>query len=385
MAYRLAKSLIALRDSINAAAPVRSRASDGWIGDASHASRSSDHNPWIKDGKVGVVTALDVTHDPAHGVDGNVLAQALIGDKRVKYVIWNRRIYNPKVSKAWRAYSGKNPHNKHVHTSVQSTKAVYDNDAPWEVGLPKIEPPPTPEAPSVAEAVRPTLKVGAQGGDVFELQRLLGIKVDGDFGPKTLAAVKAAQKRLALVVDGVVGPYTWDALKAKPPSPANVALVSAIPEATVAAPAPGTPDMTPKDAVAYLQSLGWSRLDAVTWVAHLMWESGGSRKKKIVWDAEGDGGHSHGAGQWNEGAGRFQQLDNFAYEHGYTDWKSPEAQLRFLDHELRTTERGTAKAVREATTLENKMTSATKYWRPGIPHLERRQAVARTLDKEIPT
>lgn len=398
MAYRLAKSLVALRDSVNAAAPVRSRASDGWIGDASHASRSSDHNPWVKDGSTGVVTALDITNDPAHGVTGQALANALIADKRVKYVIWNRRIYNAKVAKAWRAYKGKNPHDKHVHVSVLPTKSVYDSDAPWDVGMPKAEPPPQPEAPLVEEQ-KPTLKIGAQGGDVFELQRLLGIKVDGDFGTKTQAAVKAFQKAQGLVADGIVGPYTWRALEAKQPPAGNVEPLMAVSadlgpipvrvgETLVGhiSPAAATkqPPSTPREAVSELQSLGWSRLDAITWVAHLMWESGGSRANEIVWDAEGDSGNSHGAGQWNEGAGRFKLLEDYAAAHGL-DWKSPEAQLGFLDHELQTSERGTAKAVRSATTLEEKMKAATNYWRPGVPHLERRQAVAQRLEKEIPT
>jgi peptidoglycan hydrolase-like protein with peptidoglycan-binding domain len=36
--------------------------------------------------------------------------------------------------------------------------------------------------------------------------------VDGDFGPMTEAAVKAAQSRYGLEVDGVVGGATWEAL-----------------------------------------------------------------------------------------------------------------------------------------------------------------------------
>ena len=34
------------------------------------------------------------------------------------------------------------------------------------------------------------LKLGSQGKEVKELQEFLGISVDGDFGPKTEAAVK---------------------------------------------------------------------------------------------------------------------------------------------------------------------------------------------------
>lgn len=38
------------------------------------------------------------------------------------------------------------------------------------------------------------------------------IAVDGDFGPRTTAAVKSVQQFFGLVVDGIVGPKTWAAI-----------------------------------------------------------------------------------------------------------------------------------------------------------------------------
>lgn len=64
-------------------------------------------------------------------------------------------------------------------------------------------------------ASTPLLKNGSRGEDVRRLQEILkqlGFDpgpIDGIFGPKTEAAVKAFQKKYGLVVDGIVGPQTW--------------------------------------------------------------------------------------------------------------------------------------------------------------------------------
>lgn len=138
--WRVAESLKALRDQINEWAPRRSKASDGTVADSNHPI-SSDHYPGVMDGAVGVVTAMDVTHDPAGGCDAGRLADGLVGsrDKRIKYVIWNSRIANAspiggQPAWAWRPYTGKNPHNKHVHISVKAEKPLYDSRASWPVG-----------------------------------------------------------------------------------------------------------------------------------------------------------------------------------------------------------------------------------------------------------
>ena len=138
--WRVAKSLERLRAQVNAAFPNRSTASDGTIGDIRHQSRESDHNPWIVDAGIGVVTALDVTHDPAHGCDAGKLAEAIRAsrDDRVKYIISNRRIANSQpvgaaAAWAWRTYTGSNPHNHHCHISVKSDKAAYDDMKDWDI------------------------------------------------------------------------------------------------------------------------------------------------------------------------------------------------------------------------------------------------------------
>lgn len=57
------------------------------------------------------------------------------------------------------------------------------------------------------------IKVGSKGDGVKSLQRLLGIKDDGIFGPQTKNALIAFQKKNGLKGDGVVGPKTFAALE----------------------------------------------------------------------------------------------------------------------------------------------------------------------------
>lgn len=169
MAWRTAKSLDALRAQINAAFPNRSKSSDGTIGNAEHASRSSDHNPWVKDGATGIVTALDITHDPAHGVDAGALAERLrlSRDRRIKYIISNKRIanyqaVNGEAAWTWRPYHGANDHTHHFHVSVRPEKSLYDDTSPWVIGG-KVPVPvtPTPVAGSRFTNITATVFGGA--------------------------------------------------------------------------------------------------------------------------------------------------------------------------------------------------------------------------------
>ena len=133
MTWRVAGGLDVLLRELDAAAPKRSRVSDGSIGDAAHASGDSDHNPWVKDGATGVVTARDFTHDPAHGADMHGFSDALRAsrDSRIKYIVWNRRIMSSTIAPwTWRPYLGSNPHTSHLHLSVQPSKYLYDSTRP---------------------------------------------------------------------------------------------------------------------------------------------------------------------------------------------------------------------------------------------------------------
>lgn len=145
MTWRVARSLDTLLAELNAAAPGRSKVSDGSIGDAAHASRSSDHNPWVTLAGVGIVRARDFTHDPGGGLDCNDLADYLVRLIGVHpaltsgaYVIWNRRILSfDRRAEGWRTYTGSNPHDHHLHLSVALSVSGYDSTAPW--GWPPLE------------------------------------------------------------------------------------------------------------------------------------------------------------------------------------------------------------------------------------------------------
>lgn len=206
--WRLAKSLEKLRNQINAAWPDRSKASDGTIGDAAHASRDSDHNPWLKVGGLGVVTACDITHDSQHGVDGKALAVSFADDLRSKYVIFNSSIWKARTGH-WEAYHGPNKHTHHVHLSVKPD--TCDDVTEWILPI-SPAPAPTP-AP-----VYPTLRLNDRSSVVSELQTKLrakgySVQVDGVFGLVTESRVKQFQKERGLTVDGIVGKRTWDALR----------------------------------------------------------------------------------------------------------------------------------------------------------------------------
>lgn len=221
MSWRLASSLGKLRTQVDAQWPARSKDSDGSIGDERHQNeRTSDHNPWVKDGAMGVVTAIDITHDPRHGFDSYAFADMLMRnrDPRIKYVISNRRIGSGNVGPSawtWRPYHGSNAHDHHVHISVLSDKPHYDNISEWNIGG---VPAPTQEIIAAHVVPPSTIRIGASNADVDNLQKLLGCEVTGKYAAQseTEYALRLFQIRHKLPPDGVCGPMTWAALEKAP-------------------------------------------------------------------------------------------------------------------------------------------------------------------------
>lgn len=211
MSWRLAKALLKLRDQVNGRWPNRSRDSDGSIGDTSHSSRTSDHNP----NDAGVVCAIDLTHDPRSGFDSYAFAEVLrtAKDRRIGYLISNRRICSSTVEPwKWRHYSGVNPHDHHIHISVQQDASLYDDEALWS-----LDGSPMPKPSNVVPVAPRTLQRGDSGEAVRDLQGMLNgkgiqISVDGVFGQATYAGLKRFQSARGLIADGICGPQTWAAL-----------------------------------------------------------------------------------------------------------------------------------------------------------------------------
>jgi hypothetical protein len=109
-----------LRTQINERWPTRSKAADGWIGDAAHAARTSDHNPDAQ----GWVHALDVDHhlngDP--GDDERLLDQLRdyirAGNDHgvVSYIVHDDRLAQASTHWAW-APNTTLEHHAHIHIS----------------------------------------------------------------------------------------------------------------------------------------------------------------------------------------------------------------------------------------------------------------------------
>lgn len=130
-------SLSVLVEQMNARFPHRDRTSDGWIGDASHQSKKSDHNPWVIDGKTGVVTAQDIDADiHALTVTARQIVDAICRskDERVKYIIFFGKITTMGTQlQQWHNYTGSNAHKHHIHISVFPRKQLYDSTKLWSI------------------------------------------------------------------------------------------------------------------------------------------------------------------------------------------------------------------------------------------------------------
>ena len=160
----------------------------GTIGDRAHQLRVSKHNPEA-DGSVDAADFMLGLHFTK--ADAIWLVNTLVKhkDPRLNGVIHNRKQYFRSHDFQPVAYNGSNPHTIEVHVEVNDLHRERADD--WKL------------------VDAPVLRRGDKGADVRFIQKALKIPADGDFGPKTEAAVKAFQRLHHLSADGIVGPNTW--------------------------------------------------------------------------------------------------------------------------------------------------------------------------------
>jgi hypothetical protein len=123
---------IAVLRQATALRPMRKKLSDGLLPSAAHMKQSpnSDHNTGL---------AVDLTHDPKNGIDCADIFEKLKDDKRVKYLIFQGKIWSKeKAKQGARKYTGSNPHNKHLHISINPAMATDTTPWFWWLDQPKI-------------------------------------------------------------------------------------------------------------------------------------------------------------------------------------------------------------------------------------------------------
>lgn len=206
MDWHLAPSLATLRSEIDGRWPHRSKVSDGTIGDPAHSARASDHNP----NRRGSVNAIDVTNE---GIDVGALIRAAVAHPSTAYVISRGVIRSRTYGFSPRPYSGDNPHDKHVHISIQQTRTAEQSERSWFTR----DTFPLPDDHTYGTPRSQTVHDGSEGpvtaDNVRLIQRRLRVAQTGRYGRYTALRVRAFQVWKRLGVTGEVGPQTWRAMR----------------------------------------------------------------------------------------------------------------------------------------------------------------------------
>lgn len=276
MAWMVVPNLDEARDQLNKRFPKRDTRSDGSIGDTSHQSSPSSHNPdrtgrpEYRDGdNLDEVRARDFDADlrDPDGVTMEQVVQLWVKLARsgalwwVRYIIYKRRIWHRRHNFATHAYTGSNPHTSHCHVNSDFTQAADAvRGTNWrldQLGTPgPVEPEkPTTVRPAPGPAVAFPLPSGyyfgsRSGGDrsvsgyyrrkfngksdrqwlimwTKQLTRrgwpagkgkryLRKDGHDGRYGPEHRELIKAFQADQGLSRDGLLGHKTWDAAYRNP-------------------------------------------------------------------------------------------------------------------------------------------------------------------------
>jgi peptidoglycan hydrolase-like protein with peptidoglycan-binding domain len=115
---------------------------------------------------------------------------------------------------AWKVYNTKafsgSPGGDWVHIEISNRYAddpqFYIDYFKQHLGETEVKSVPTKKTPKKPAGKDPWLQVGSKGAKVKEVQAIVGVTVDGHYGPKTEAAVQKWQAEHDLHVDGIWGP-----------------------------------------------------------------------------------------------------------------------------------------------------------------------------------
>jgi len=163
-----------LLNEVNAVGdPKRNKAQDGTIGDRAHMEHVSDHN-LDEIGNTGSssdpddipeVHARDVDARGPWLIKGGAerIVQIIVSrcrsgvEKRVKYIIYNRRIWSASSGWVQKAYTGTDPHDKHFHVSFRYGSGAGPSNpenitSPWGI-FAAYEEESMPTAQEIAAAV----------------------------------------------------------------------------------------------------------------------------------------------------------------------------------------------------------------------------------------
>jgi len=123
LAKKATPAAIAVLRQATAIKPLRKKISDGLLPSKAHQLQNpdSDHNTGY---------AVDLTHDPINGIDCTEIFEKLKEDKRVKYLIFQGKIWSKEKAKQGnRIYTGSNQHTKHLHISIND--GMGNDTSPW--------------------------------------------------------------------------------------------------------------------------------------------------------------------------------------------------------------------------------------------------------------
>lgn len=209
------KALFAEFDRI---APSRDHASDGSKGDTAHQEEVSDHNP-DETGRVPVHDADHINEVHAIDVDNNLresdltmekVVQFLLprcrsgAEKRLRYIIYNRRIWSASSGWVQKTYTGKSPHTEHAHFSASYETKLEASTASWH-----LEDIPVALTPADRAFIETTVKANSVdpaelSAALRDLQVLRNILADPEQAAQTEVYEKANITRWLRAIDKIL-------------------------------------------------------------------------------------------------------------------------------------------------------------------------------------